>query len=100
MTIVAAIVYAVGFKRGYEFREKEAVNKIQQTIDRLEEEISETLIRVRLEKFGDVVYVYNEDTNEFMAQGVNHESISDILKVRFPGKRFAAKPDNLKEVGF
>jgi hypothetical protein len=100
MAVVAIIVYVLGFKRGYEYRETLAVNKIQETIDRMEEEITDTLVKVKLEKVQDVIYVYNEETSEFMAQGKDNESISVILKDRFPGKRFAADEDNLREVGF
>lgn len=100
MAVVAVIVYVIAFKRGYEYRESLAVTKIQETIDRMEEEIADTLVKVRLEKVENVVYVYNEETSEFMAQGYDNESISSILRDRFPGKRFAAADDNLKEVGF
>lgn len=99
LIVVGLVLYVFGFKRGYEFREKQAREKISDTLDRLEEEFVESLIRVKLEKVGDNVFVYNEKTNEFMAQGKNEEEIGEILKSRYPGKRFAAAENNLKEVG-
>jgi hypothetical protein len=35
-----------------------------------------------------------------MAQGTNRKELEDNLDKRYPGKRFAATPDNLKEIGF
>ncbi len=97
--IVGIVLYVLGFKRGYEYREQEATKKISETIDRMEEEFNESMIRVKVEKVGDIMYVYNESTDEFMAQGRNEIELAEILKTRYPGKRFSASENNLKEVG-
>jgi hypothetical protein len=99
LILVGIFLYIFGFKRGYEFREKEARQKISDTLDSLEEDFISSLIRVRVEKVNNYLFVYNDKTNEFMAQGKTEEELSEILKQRYPGKRFAASENNLKEVG-
>lgn len=99
LIFVGIFLYIIGFKRGYEFHEKEQRKRISDTIDKLEEDFIDSLIRVKVEKVDGILFVYNEKTNEFMAQGKNEEELADILKKRYPGKRFAAAENNLKEVG-
>jgi hypothetical protein len=35
-----------------------------------------------------------------MAQGATRKELENNLEKRFPGKRFAARPENLRDVGF
>ena len=103
MVVVIVITFVLGFKRGYEFRQyresEEERKNISSAIDKLEKDFFESLIRVKIEKVDGMLFVYNQDTNEFMAQGKNEDELADILKKRYPGKRFAAPENNLKEVG-
>ena len=47
-----------------------------------------------------MLYVYDKDTKQFMAQGSSKEDVEKVLVERFPGKRFACHESVLKEVGF
>lgn len=44
--------------------------------------------KVNVEKYHDIEYWFDENTNKFLAQGKNHEEISKILKCRFPDHVF------------
>lgn len=46
-----------------------------------------------------MIYCYNRDGDVFLASGSTKEEIMDVLSKKFPGTRFMARPDNLKDVG-
>jgi hypothetical protein len=45
-----------------------------------------------------MIYIYNMETNEFMAQGKTRSLVERNLKERFPDTVFAATDENLREV--
>jgi hypothetical protein len=95
----------VGFVWGWFAREQQAVKRIKQmveenpeaTIDKVE---AMGLIPIKIEQHNDTYYVYSVKDKTFMAQGKTKELLEDNLAKRYPGKRFAALPENLKEIGF
>lgn len=46
-----------------------------------------------------MIYCYNRDGDVFLASGTTKEEIMAVLSKKFPGTRFMARPDNLKDVG-
>jgi hypothetical protein len=65
---------------------------------RLEEmlaHIEQSQIEVRLELDRDLFYMYNKETNEFMAQGCTLAELRDIVQKRWPNKSvvFSASED-------
>jgi hypothetical protein len=101
--LYVAIVFAVGFLVGWNEREKWASKKVDALLDmydkEVEKHIEESRIDIKIEKHNDVYYVYNKDTDDFMAQASTRKELEDALAARFSGKRFFADADNLKEVG-
>lgn len=98
--LFVVLTYILGFKRGYEFREREAVEKLDRMMTHVIKEEEESTIRVKIEKVDDTFYIYNEEDSTFMAQGKNKSEIAKTLNSRYPNKRFAAEPANMREVGF
>lgn len=47
----------------------------------------------------DIIYCYNRDGDVFLAWGTTKQEIMDVLSKKFPGTRFMANPQNLKDVG-
>jgi hypothetical protein len=91
----------MGAVSGWNAREKHAkkqVDKFFEQVDEAEEE--EELLHIVIEKHNDMLFVYDNDTKQFMAQGSTKEAVEKILVERFPGKRFACHESTLKEVGF
>ena len=64
------------------------------------EEIKKKYLPIKIEKVQHGYFVYSIPDNTFMAQGTNRKELEENLDKRYPGKKFAATPDNLKEVGF
>jgi predicted RNase H-like HicB family nuclease len=102
---VAAIILV---RIGWNLREYSAIASVKrmredETLEVLEqelEEIKKKYLPIKIEKVEHGYFVYSLPDNTFMAQGSNRKELEDNLDKRYPGKKFAATPDNLKEVGF
>lgn len=97
-------IVAVSFWAGWAFREYQARVRVDRLLDMMEEEginlEPPTARKIRIEVVKDVFYIYDLETNEFLAQGENRMILEKNLADRFPDTFFAATQENLKEVGF
>lgn len=105
--MIELIIVVVGFVAGWYAREWHATIVMNRFVEKFEErakdaleEIRENLIKIKIEKHNDMLFVYGLEDDEFMAQGSTRKELEDNLRKRYPGKSFAAEADNLKEVGF
>ena len=105
--ILMLLVMVVCFAAGWIGREIAASRRIDRMMGGLQNEISETinkemqnLIPITIEYDNDTFFVYSNEDHTFMAQGTSLKELEKNLEKRYPGKRFAARPENLKEVGF
>jgi hypothetical protein len=46
-----------------------------------------------------MLFVYNYDTNAFMAQGTNRVEVEKQLQEKFPNRKFAADTDQIALLG-
>lgn len=96
-------VFFFGYAVGWAVREITAMRKVNKVLNNIlietRKELEETLILITIEKHQDKFFVYNMKDNSFMAQGNNIEELEEELSQKYPGKRFAASPENLKEMG-
>lgn len=105
---VMFIVVGIGsFLAGWYIREWYATFLMNRFLSRVEdrtldalEKIKQNVLKIKIEKHEDRLFVYSLDDHEFMAQGGTREELEDALRARYPGKTFAAEEANLKEVGF
>jgi hypothetical protein len=44
--------------------------------------------RIRVEQMGECLYLYAEDTNEFLAQGATLEAALEQIELRYPNEEF------------
>jgi hypothetical protein len=100
--VVGAII--IGFSIGWNLRERIAIIKANRLLAELEhveeEETSEEVIRITIEKDRDTLFAYHKDNSQFIAQGKNRAELEEKLAELFPGKRFGVTPENLSEIGF
>ena len=94
LSFVAILVF--GFMVGWWLREFVAKIKIKQLIESID--VPNDVVRIRLERMNGMIYIYNMETNEFMAQGKTRNVVERNLKERFPDTVFAATDENLREV--
>lgn len=87
---------------GWQARERQAERVLKEFVTKMkeEEEPSEELTHIIIEKQDEILYVYNRDTMAFMAQGKNRDEVEAVLKERFPGQKFACAEKTLVELGF
>jgi hypothetical protein len=93
----------IGFFIGWNLRERVAAitaHKLLAEFDHIEEETSEEVIRITIEKDRDTLFAYHKDNSQFIAQGNNRAELEKKLAELFPGKRFGVTPQNLNEIGF
>jgi hypothetical protein len=96
LLISFAAVLVFGFVIGWWFREFVATIRIKQLIESVD--VSNDVVRIRMERVDGMIYIYNMETNEFMAQGETRNVVERNLKKRFPDTVFAATDENLREV--
>jgi hypothetical protein len=103
-TVAIAVVFWVwGAFSGWNAREHHAQKKMQkitEALQELAEEEEQDRIHIVFEKHEGLIFCYDKTTSRFMAQGSSVEEIQQTLSELFPGKRFAASEQDLREVGF
>lgn len=103
--IIVAIT--VGIVVGWFAREQRAklyLNRLEhqmnQSFSSMVAEAAKHVIQIEISKQGDMFYVHNKETGEFLAQGRDHDTIADVLNSRFPDMTFMADPDDLEKIGY
>jgi hypothetical protein len=98
--------WIMGAVSGWNARERHAKRVVQEylseegNLDQELEEMKNKYQPIKIEKHDNGYFVYSMPENTFMAQGATRQEVEANLEKRFPGKRYAATPENLKEVGF
>jgi dTDP-4-amino-4,6-dideoxygalactose transaminase len=108
MELLLLFIVAIVFARiGWGLRELHAMRQVEQLDGMIKEnlqqeleEIKKKYLPIKIEKVEHGYFVYSIPDNTFMAQGATRQELEQNLDKRYPGKRFAATPDNLKEIGF
>lgn len=72
---------------------------LREDLEEISKKIKETIVNVNIEKYGDMFYVFEKETNNFIAQGQSMSEIKEIMQKRFPTKTFVATEDHVKESG-
>jgi len=73
--------------------------QLERELGDLQKKVRETIIKVNVEKHGDVFYLFEQDTDRFIAQGKNADEIKEVLLKRFPDKTVFADKKVLETVG-
>ena len=102
LVVFTFVIWIMGALSGWNAREKHAKRMVEHHFEQLETFVNEQeeLLHIVIEKHNDMLFVYDKDTEQFMAQGSTREAVEKVLVERFPGKRFACHESTLKEVGF
>lgn len=98
---IVAILFAVtvGVVLGWYAREYQAMRTLSKFAEQIQEQDEQNSIKIKVERQGDQLYVYNSDSGEFMAQGTDIPSLDQALTARFPGRKFKVHAENLEELG-
>ncbi len=61
------------------------------------QKLKETIIPSKIEVVNNSLFLYNAETNEFIAQGKDFEDLNKNAKVRFPDKLFNVPQDEINK---
>ena len=75
-----AIYSAIGFIARYRFEKELAIE--------LREELDKKIRVIRLETHGNLLFAYDGENHEFLAQGLTEEELRQKVMTRFPNKIF------------
>lgn len=92
---VFIVAFISGGVYGWNARERHAIRVLEQFRNEVSQERKE-LIPIVVEKHNDLLFVYNQENKEFMAQGSSLDEINDALEKRYPGKKFSCSDEHLK----
>lgn len=102
--LIIFVIFALGVFVGWELRERAAkrfVDKfVEENFKELEKQVDDSSVSIKIEKHGEMFYVFGDKDDCFMGQGKDRQELEDSLAKNYPGKRFYATPANLKEMGF
>jgi Cu/Ag efflux pump CusA len=59
--------------------------QLKEELIQVSKELSKQFILVSIEKYGEVMYLFEKGTDRFIAQGKNKEELMAHCKLRFPG---------------
>ena len=79
----------------------EAKNEVlAKQLEDMTKQIKEQIIHVNIEKHGEVFYLFEKDTNRFIAQGTNFEEVKQHCETRFKGKSVVGDENQMEQLGF
>lgn len=79
----------------------EAKNEVlAKQVEDMTKQIKEQIIHVNIEKHGGMFYLFEKDTNRFIAQGTNFEEVQKHCVTRFRGKSVVADEVQMDQLGF
>lgn len=73
---------------------------LEAQIKDLTQKVKDQVIHVNIEKHDNVFYLFEKDTNRFIAQGTNFEEIKEHCQARFKNKSVIADEAQMDQLGF
>lgn len=78
----------------------EAKNEVlKEELEQLQKRVKDKFIQVNIEKHGDVYYLFEKETDRFIAQGTNMDELKAHCDARFKNKVIFANDEELKSAG-
>lgn len=99
--MIEFILFIAGCVVGWHLRESFARWQLAQLTQQIQDGLPKIKsIPIKISKIGDMIYVHNESTGQFMAQGTTHEEISEKIVKMFPNTVFLASEVDAKDTGY
>ena len=96
---IVTLIWFVGVIYGWNAHKSVVERRIKDFSEHIIEHISKDVIEISIERHDGVMYVYDLETQAFMAQGKNARELETVLREKFPRKTFAASTKDIKESG-
>lgn len=72
--------------------------RVEKRLDDVLDTLRESIINSRIECVNDKYFMYNADTNEFIAQGSDYDELEESARLKYPGKLFNVPKQELDTV--
>lgn len=73
---------------------------LKEQLNELTKKVKDSIIHVDIEKHGEVFYLFEKNTNRFIAQGTNFDEIKKHCETRFKDKSVVADESQMNQFGF
>jgi len=73
---------------------------LTEQVKELTQKVKDSIIHVNIEKHGEVFYLFEKDTNRFIAQGTSFEEVKQHCETRFKDKSVIADEVQMNQLGF
>ena len=68
-------------------------------VEEITKQIKEQVIHVNIEKHGNMFYLYEKDTDRFIAQGTSFDEVKENCEARFKGRSVVGNEDQMNQLG-
>lgn len=98
------VIFIFGICLGCYIGSRYAYNKIanllEQHLDDIEKEesVNKKCINIYIEVKDGMIFAYNSDTNEFLANSETGNGLIEKLKTRFPNKTYMATQEDMEKI--
>ena len=65
-----------------------AIRELDQSISKTLKTLKDKIVPARIEEENGILFLYNDETNEFLGQGKNFEELEKLIKEKYPNKIF------------
>lgn len=96
--IVLTFIIYFAFTLGWRVREIHAKNEVDKLLSTLEDEDNQPCVRIYIEKTNEHVFAYNYETDEFIAQGTDQDSLVKAMLRRFPNTKFIVEKEMIENI--
>jgi hypothetical protein len=73
--------------------------ELAKQVEDMTRQIKEQIIHVNIEKYGEMYYLFEKDTNRFIAQGTNFEEVQKHCVTRFKDKSVITDESQMEQFG-
>ena len=98
---VAIVSFGVGIMSGISIcrrAEEKRANMILDEIERIVEQERQHTLYVKVDIVGDVIYVYEKETDEFLFQVKSFDELKEILAEQFPNRNILTSREDMDKL--
>lgn len=102
--VVVIFIFGIllGFYVGTKYAYNKIANLLENELDNIEKEESEAsnkkIINIYIEVKDGMIFAYNADTNDFLANAETGNALVEKLKIRFPNKMYMATQEDMEKI--
>lgn len=92
--IVGIVVFLIMDRLSFNYK----LNSMKEEAETLLEQLDEKLIRTKVIIENNTILIYNQETDEFLAQASSWDELNEVLKARFPDRWFHLDQEDIERI--